>query len=247
MVSHGRRGGRRRAGRAERVGSGDGWRLRRRRGRHAESRGSMFKKEKQKEIVGLSLAASDEPVVEVRIEGNKLIPTSQILNEMQTRVGRPYDPALVQRRRPQADRAVPGSSAVDTDIKKVAGRLRGHHQSRRAADDPLHRVLGQRRGIPRHRRHPRQDVGQGDRAQGRRLDRPVRRRGGPPQDHRPLPSQRLQQHAGHHPRGQQGDRQGRGVHHQRGQRPRRFGRWSSRATSSSATADCGRKSSRRSR
>ncbi len=59
--------------------------------------GAMFKKEKEKEIVGLSLAATDEPVVEVRVEGNKLIPTSQILNEMQTRVGRPYDPALIQR------------------------------------------------------------------------------------------------------------------------------------------------------
>jgi outer membrane protein insertion porin family len=59
--------------------------------------GMLFKKEKDKEIIGLSLAATDEPVVEVRIEGNKLIPTSQILNEMQTRVGRPYDPALIQR------------------------------------------------------------------------------------------------------------------------------------------------------
>jgi outer membrane protein insertion porin family len=59
--------------------------------------GALFKKEKEKEIIGLSLAATDEPVIEVRVEGNKLIPTSQILNEMQTRVGRPYDPALIQR------------------------------------------------------------------------------------------------------------------------------------------------------
>ena len=36
-------------------------------------------------------------MVEVRVVGNKLIPTPQILNEMQTRVGRPYDPALMQR------------------------------------------------------------------------------------------------------------------------------------------------------
>jgi len=59
--------------------------------------GSLFKKDKEKEIIGLSLAATDEPVLEVRIEGNRLIPTQQILNEMQTRVGRPYDPALIQR------------------------------------------------------------------------------------------------------------------------------------------------------
>ena len=38
--------------------------------------GAIFKKEKEKEIIGLSLAATDEPVIDVRIEGNKLIPTS---------------------------------------------------------------------------------------------------------------------------------------------------------------------------
>lgn len=61
------------------------------------SPGALFKKDKEKEIYGLSLAATDEPVLEVRVEGNRLIPTQQILNEMQTRVGRPYDPALIQR------------------------------------------------------------------------------------------------------------------------------------------------------
>jgi outer membrane protein insertion porin family len=60
--------------------------------------GSLFKKnERERDVVGLSLAATDEPVLDVRIVGNRLIPTSQILNEMQTRVGRPYDPTLVQR------------------------------------------------------------------------------------------------------------------------------------------------------
>ncbi len=80
--------------------------------------GAIFKKAKEKEIIGLSLAASDLPVVDVRIEGNRLIPTSQILNEMQTRVGRPYDPALIQR----DVRKLTGRSwfvAVDTDIQKV--------------------------------------------------------------------------------------------------------------------------------
>lgn len=82
--------------------------------------GALFQKEKEKEIVGLSLAASDEPVVEVHIEGNKLVPTQQILNEMQTRVGRPYDPALVQRDvRKLTNRS--WFVAVNTDIQKTSG------------------------------------------------------------------------------------------------------------------------------
>ncbi len=120
--------------------------------------GAMFKGKKPKEFVGLSLAASDQPVLAVKIEGNKLIPTSQILNEMQTRAGRPYDPALVQR----DVRKLTGRSwfmAVDTDIDKQAGRLHCHDQSRRATDDPLHRVPRQRRRLLGHGRHPRQDLG----------------------------------------------------------------------------------------
>ena len=60
--------------------------------------GTLFKKKPEtREIAGLSAAATDEPVVEVRVVGNKLVPTPQVLNEMQTRVGRPYDPVMVQR------------------------------------------------------------------------------------------------------------------------------------------------------
>jgi outer membrane protein insertion porin family len=61
--------------------------------------GSMFKMKKREtqEVHGPSLAATDEPVVEIRIVGNKTIPTSQILDQLQTRVGRPFDPMLVQR------------------------------------------------------------------------------------------------------------------------------------------------------
>lgn len=61
--------------------------------------GAMFqpKKKETVEVHGPSLAATDEPVVEIRIEGNKTIPTSQILDQLQTRVGRPFDPMLVQR------------------------------------------------------------------------------------------------------------------------------------------------------
>jgi outer membrane protein insertion porin family len=85
--------------------------------------GALFKKEKEKEIIGLSLAATDEPVIEVRIEGNKLIATQQILNEMQTRVGRPYDPALIQRDvRKLASRS--WFVAVEPEIEKTGqGRI----------------------------------------------------------------------------------------------------------------------------
>ena len=60
-------------------------------------------------------AATDEPVVEVRIVGNKLVPTPQILNEMQTRVGRPYDPVMVQR-----------------DVRKLATRVLQQSTTRRS-------------------------------------------------------------------------------------------------------------------
>lgn len=85
--------------------------------------GATFADKKEREIIGLSLAATDEPVIEVRVIGNKLIPTQQILNEMQTRVGRPYDPALIQR----DVRKLTSRSwfvAVETDISKTPeGRI----------------------------------------------------------------------------------------------------------------------------
>ena len=52
---------------------------------------------KKSELMGLSLAATGEDVVELRIVGNKTIPTSQIVNQIQTRRGRPFDPKIVQR------------------------------------------------------------------------------------------------------------------------------------------------------
>jgi outer membrane protein insertion porin family len=59
---------------------------------------SMFGPKKQpREAAGPSLSATDEPVADIRIVGNRTIPTTQILDELQTRVGRPYDPALVQK------------------------------------------------------------------------------------------------------------------------------------------------------
>lgn len=62
--------------------------------------GAMFgekRKQRDDEVRGPSMSATDEPVAEIRIVGNKTIPTDQILNQLQTRVGRPFDPALVQR------------------------------------------------------------------------------------------------------------------------------------------------------
>jgi outer membrane protein insertion porin family len=99
--------------------------------------GALFKKEKEKEIVGLSLAATDEPVLEVRVEGNRLIPTQQILNEMQTRVGRPYDPALIQR----DIRKLTGRSwfvAVEPQIEKTEG---GRIVTIRVAERPTIRYI----------------------------------------------------------------------------------------------------------
>ncbi|QDU90534.1 Outer membrane protein assembly factor BamA precursor [Pirellulimonas nuda] len=55
--------------------------------------GPLFGGEKQKKVVhGPSLAVTDEVVVDIRIEGNKTVPTARILGQMQTKVGRPYDP-----------------------------------------------------------------------------------------------------------------------------------------------------------
>jgi outer membrane protein insertion porin family len=59
---------------------------------------SMFgKKEAKPDVSGPSLSATDEPVAEIRVVGNRTIRTDDILNQLQTRVGRPFDPALVQR------------------------------------------------------------------------------------------------------------------------------------------------------
>jgi outer membrane protein insertion porin family len=59
---------------------------------------SIFgKKKDNREISGPTLSATDEPVADIRIVGNTTIPTAQILNQLQTRIGRPFDPALVQR------------------------------------------------------------------------------------------------------------------------------------------------------
>jgi outer membrane protein insertion porin family len=67
-------------------------------GRGFSSGPTMFgSKKEQREVTGPSLSATDEPVAEIRIVGNKTIATQQILNQLETRVGRPFDPALVQR------------------------------------------------------------------------------------------------------------------------------------------------------
>ncbi len=59
---------------------------------------SMFgKKPDDRDLSGPSLSATNEPVADIRIVGNSTIPSTQILNQLQTRIGRPFDPALVQR------------------------------------------------------------------------------------------------------------------------------------------------------
>lgn len=61
--------------------------------------GSLFGKEEKpkRDLSGPSLSASEEPVVNILVEGNKTIPSSQILGQIQTRIGRPYDPKIVQK------------------------------------------------------------------------------------------------------------------------------------------------------
>ena len=59
---------------------------------------SMFgKKPDERDASGPTLSVTNENVADIRIVGNNTIPTSQILNQLQTRVNRPFDPALVQR------------------------------------------------------------------------------------------------------------------------------------------------------
>ncbi|TWT88402.1 Outer membrane protein assembly factor BamA precursor [Pseudobythopirellula maris] len=45
---------------------------------------------------GLSAFATNELVTEIRVEGNRTVPASRITAQMQTRVGRPFDPKALQ-------------------------------------------------------------------------------------------------------------------------------------------------------
>lgn len=59
---------------------------------------SLFGDEERKQIVpGPSEFATDQPVIDVVIEGNRSVPTNRITAQMGTRIGRPYDPKMVQR------------------------------------------------------------------------------------------------------------------------------------------------------
>lgn len=59
--------------------------------------GALFGDEKKRVVHGPSLAVTDEIVADIKIEGNRTIPTSRILGQMQTKVGRPFDPKALQR------------------------------------------------------------------------------------------------------------------------------------------------------
>lgn len=59
---------------------------------------SMFGGDKPKrDFQGPSLSATDELVAEIRVEGNRTVPASRILAQLQTRVGRPFDPQALGR------------------------------------------------------------------------------------------------------------------------------------------------------
>ena len=50
---------------------------------------------KPKVTRGLSRFATDEEVLDIRVIGNKTVPAARIMSQMQTRIGRPYDPRVV--------------------------------------------------------------------------------------------------------------------------------------------------------
>jgi len=60
--------------------------------------GSLFSGDERPETIaaGPSLSATDELVADIRVEGASAIPVSRVLSQLQTRIGRPYDPELVQ-------------------------------------------------------------------------------------------------------------------------------------------------------
>lgn len=62
------------------------------------SGGSLFSGDQRPETIaaGPSLSATDELVADIRVEGARAIPVSRVLSQLQTRIGRPYDPELVQ-------------------------------------------------------------------------------------------------------------------------------------------------------
>ncbi|MEM6798311.1 MAG: BamA/TamA family outer membrane protein [Planctomycetota bacterium] len=60
--------------------------------------GSLLGGEKNTRVTsGLSLSSTDETVTAIRVEGNRTVPASRVLAQMQTRVGRPFDPRLLSR------------------------------------------------------------------------------------------------------------------------------------------------------
>lgn len=62
------------------------------------SGGSLFSNDDRPETIaaGPSLTATNELVSSIQVEGNRAIPASRVLSQLQTRIGRPYDPRLVE-------------------------------------------------------------------------------------------------------------------------------------------------------
>ncbi|MEN1681566.1 MAG: POTRA domain-containing protein, partial [Planctomycetota bacterium] len=50
-----------------------------------------------REVHGPSLSATDEMVVDIVVEGNETVPAGRVLSQLETRVGRPYDPRALGR------------------------------------------------------------------------------------------------------------------------------------------------------
>lgn len=61
--------------------------------------GSLFGKDNKPNVPtsGPSNSATDDLITDIRVEGARTVPLSKVLSQLQSRIGRPYDPQLVQR------------------------------------------------------------------------------------------------------------------------------------------------------
>ena len=82
--------------------------------------GSLFSPDSKPEVIapGPSMTASDEMVASIRVEGAHHIPASRVLSQLKTRIGRPFDPHLVQKDVKKLH-ALPWFVKVDTYTEKV--------------------------------------------------------------------------------------------------------------------------------
>ena len=122
--------------------------------------------------------AATETVAEVRIVGNETTSTTQIASHLTTRAGRPFDASVVQR-----DVRKLASLGWFVDVKSLYETTpQGRIVIFQVVERPTIRYVD----YLGNKNDPRQDARQANAAQSRRLGRPLRGRGRPPQDPRLL-------------------------------------------------------------